>query len=161
MKNILLRLSLLITGICVGQQPPTDAEIVSYKKQESKFTLVVNVGTLKSLGGEIAVKLNKTIIGVGYSGNANQYKKEQFKNETLYLSYGYKDNKFIYGGRIGKQNEAKWIPTKDNPNTKEKQVTSYSVMVGGFIGYQLTNRIRFMLGVDSFSQATIGIGLGL
>lgn len=162
MKKFLLRFSLLLSGICVGQPyPPTSIHDVYVQPKESKFTLVINVGTLMSLGGEVAVKLNNNIIGVGYGGNVNQYKRTEFKNQTLYLSYGYKVNKFIYGGRIGKQNKANWIPTQNNPNTQQKEVTPYSLMVGGFIGYQANNKLRFMVGVDNFSQATIGIGLGL
>jgi hypothetical protein len=165
MKKLLLVLSLFVCTISFGQpKPPMDIDYDNPYNQlpkESKFTLVVNLGILQSLGGEVTIKLNKSIIGIGYAGNVNQYKDEQYKNETLYLSYGYKPNKFIYGGRIGKQNEAKWVPTQNNPNTQEKQTTSYTVMVGGFIGYQVNNRLRIILGFDSFSQATIGFGLRL
>lgn len=131
--------------------------------RESHFGLVANIGTLKSLGGEIYIKFSNHIIGGGYSGEINGAKvvSEEFKNETLYLTYGYQYEKYTFGIRYGKQNKASWIPTQSNPNTTEKIVTPYSSMVGGYVGYNFTNRVAINLGYDTFSQVTIGIVMGL
>ena len=89
--------------------------------RESHFGLVANIGTLKSLGGEIYVKFNNHIIGGGYAREINGAKvvSEEFKNETLYLTYGYQYEKYTFGVRYGKQNKASWI------DTTTKEVTSY------------------------------------
>jgi hypothetical protein len=125
--------------------------------RESHFGLVANIGTLKSLGGEIYVKFNNHIIGGGYAGEINGAKvvSEEFKNETLYLTYGYQYEKYTFGVRYGKQNKASWI------DTTTKEVTPYSTMVGGYMGYNFTNKVAINLGYDTFSQVTIGIVMGL
>lgn len=125
--------------------------------RESHFGLVANIGTLKSLGGEIYVKFNNHIIGGGYAGEINGAKvvSEEFKNETLYLTYGYQYEKYTFGVRYGKQNKASWI------DTTTKEVTPYSSMFGGYMGYNFTNKVAINLGYDTFSQVTIGIVMGL
>ena len=155
-KILLLALTLssaVSFGQCYNQKRNYD--------NESHFGIVVNIGTLKSLGGEVYVKLNNHIIGGGYAGGINQYDDKEFKNETLYLTYGYKVNKLTFGGRYGKQNKANWLPTKNNPNTSEKVVTPYSEMIGGYVGYNLSDKVAINLGYDTFSNITIGFAFGL
>jgi hypothetical protein len=133
--------------------------------RESHFGLVANIGTLKSLGGEIYVKFNNHIIGGGYAREINGAKveNEEFKNETLYLTYGYQYERYTFGVRYGKQNKANWIDKtpNDNYNIFEKEVTPYSTMLGGYVGYNLSNKVAINLGYDTFSQVTIGIVMGL
>ena len=125
--------------------------------RESHFGLVANIGTLKSLGGEIYIKFNNHIIGGGYAGEINGAKvvSQEFKNETLYLTYGYQYEKYTFGIRYGKQNKATWV------NSTIKEVTPYSTMVGGYMGYNFTNKVAINLGYDTFSKVTIGIVMGL
>jgi hypothetical protein len=159
MKKSILLLVLLSTTISFSQcyKPKRNYD------NPSHFGLVANVGTLKSLGGEIYIKLNNHIIGGGYSGEINGVKveNEEFKNETLYLTYGYQYERYTFGVRYGKQNKASWKPTQSNPNTTEKIVTPYSSMIGGYVGYSLTDKVAINLGYDTFSKVTIGLVMGL
>ena len=86
------------------------------------------------------MRVNKNnFFGFGYAGFVGEYDNQEFKNEALYLTYARKLNKFIVGARLGKQNDASWVATPENPNVKEKYVTAYVLMYGGFAGYQLNN----------------------
>lgn len=158
MKNLFLVLSFLVTSITFSQcyKPKRNYDV------DSHFGIVANFGTLKSLGGEIYIKLNNHIIGGGYTGEINGVKVEnqEFKNEALYLTYGYRYQFYTIGVRYGKQNKASWIPTQSNPNTNEKVVTPYSSMIGGYVGYSLTDRVAINLGYDTFSKVTIGLVMG-
>ena len=159
MKKLFLVLSFFVTSITFSQcyKPKRNYDV------DSHFGIVANFGTLKSLGAEVYVKLNSHIIGVGYGGGINGAKEvnEEFKNETLYLTYGYRYDKYTIGVRYGKQNKASWKPTQSNPNTTEKVVTPYSSMIGGYVGYSLTDKVAIKLGYDTFSKVTIGLVMGL
>lgn len=159
MKKVLLLVLLFSSTIAFSQcyRPKRNYE------RESYFGWVINVGTLKSLGGEIYLKFNGHIIGGGYAGDINGAKEvgQEFKNETLYLTYGYQYDKYRIGVRYGKQNRAIWLPTQKNPNTTEKVVTPYSTMIGGYVGYNLTNKVAINLGYDTFSEVTVGLVMGL
>jgi hypothetical protein len=48
-----------------------------------------------------------------------------------------------------------------NYNIFEKEVTPYSTMLGGYVGYNLSNKVAINLCYDTFSQVTIGIVMGL
>jgi hypothetical protein len=159
MKKVLLFALLFSSTIVFSQcyRPKRDCG------RDSHFGWVVNVGTLKSLGGEIYLKFNGHIIGGGYAGNINGPKEvgQEFKNETLYLTYGYQYDRYTLGVRYGKENKATWLPTQKNPNTSEKVTTPYSTMVGGYVGYNLNKKVAVNLGYDTFSQVTIGLVMGL
>lgn len=164
MKKLLLKLSLFITGICVGQH-----------SEHSTLQLSVNYGLEKTLGGELTLQLNKNLVGVGYVGyigtNTGNLMLDKdhyhYKNEGLYLSYGRQINDWVVGIKVGKQNTADWIkkPLYNQQGvttsyTFEKDANEYTTMVGVYAGYCLTSRFRLNLGIDSFSTATLGFSVG-
>jgi len=173
MKNLLLKLSLFLCGICVGQPSPPSFAYNDFKgikriesREEIKYSTLnfgMNVGSLKSLGGEVDIQYKRHILGVGYSGNINSYKDSPFKNEALFVTYAYDFQPLVVGVRVGKQNDADWVRVNlsQTSYTFEKQVTPYSLMVGVYVGYKVTNKARVNVGCDSFSQVTIGITFGL
>lgn len=124
---------------------------------ESNFGLVVNVGSLKSLGGEIFVRYKGHIIGGGLATNVNGVKEiqQQFKNKASYFTYGYQYTKYTLGVRYGRQNSAIW--TDANTKTTINNLT----MIGGYVGYNLNTKVAINVGYDTFSQATIGLVMGL
>lgn len=173
MKKLALVFGLLLATTfsysqCSTYRPQRDRE-------QSNFQLSVNYGTLPSLGGEIVYQLDNNIFGFGYAGNIgynkdnlrldeNQY---HFKNETLYLTYARKINRFVVGIKVGKQNDADWnkkvlsVNSLGNPNsyTFEKDANEYTRMVGVYGGFYLSDNFRVNVGVDSFSDATLGFSL--
>lgn len=159
MKKVLFVLLFLIPMIGLSQCYRSKRNY----DRESKFGLIVNIGTLKSLGGEVYFKFNKHVISGGYAGEMNDYHREEYKNQTLFLTYGYQYKKYIFGLRCGKQNNAIWTDTDltDNFNILNKVVTPYSVMVGGYVGYSLPNNVGINIGYDTFSQITIGLVMGI
>ena len=178
MKKLFLRLTLFICGICVGQPTPplTKIPIPPQPKEYSKIQLSINYGIAETLGGEILYQHKKNIIGfgyVGYIGNNSAYlvitdNHYNLKNECLYLTYAKQCKRWVIGGKVGKQNNVNWdkkvlgYNTLGNPisYTFEKNVDSYTMMVGFYGGYLITKNFRVNIGVDSFSTATFGITLG-
>jgi hypothetical protein len=182
MKKLLLRISLFLCGICVGQPtPPTELIKIPTPPKEkqhknSLLQLSVNYGVAETLGGELLIQHKKTIVGFGYGGyigNNSAYlsltdNHYNMRNEYMYLTYARIHNRWVYGMKVGKQNNANWnkkvlgYNTSGNPMsyTFEKNVDSYTTMVGVYAGYFVTSNFRLNVGVDSFSTATLGFSVG-
>ena len=162
MKNLFLKLSLFICGICIGQTYP----------EKPTLQLSVNYGLEKTLGCDFTLQINRNILGVGYVGyigsntanlmlDNDQY---HYKNEGLYLIYGRQTNNWVIGVKVGKQNNADWnkkvlgyTPSGSIASyTFEKDANEYTTMVGVYCGYYLTNSFRVNVGADSFSTMTLG-----
>ena len=145
-------------------------------REYSPIQLSVNYGIAPSLGGELLYQNGKNIIGFGYVGyvgsNSSHLTLDQSKyhiqNEGLYLTYARQVDKWVFGVKYGKQNNADWnkkilsYNSAGNPNshTFEKDALDYTTMVGASVGYCLSSRFRLNLGVDSFSTATLGFTAG-
>lgn len=171
MKKLALSLGLLLATFSYSQTTKDKQYI-----ENSKFELSVNYGTLPSLGGELVYQLDNNIFGFGYAGNVgnskgtlsldqNQY---HFKNETLYLTYARKIGSFVLGVKVGKQNDADWnkkvlsvYATSGLPSsyTFEKDANEYTTMVGVYGGFYLSEVFRLNVGVDSFSNTTLGFSV--
>ena len=174
MKKLLLLLAfLLATAISYSQCSNYKRYSQCSYKEYSVLHLSVNYGIENTLGAELLYQNGNDFIGVGYAGfigstsntkylsiDKNQY---HVKNEALYLTYGRQIDKWVFTIKYGIQNNADWnkkvFPT--GSYTYEKDANVYTTMMGGSLGYCLTNRFRLNLGVDSFSQTTLGFTVGL
>ena len=154
MKKSLIILALAIGGI-------SQAQCYKVRESQSSVTATFSGGLAKTMNFELALRIKSVHIGAGVGimvDNQIQTKEgiNYTRNDNAYfVNLGYQIDKVFLGARIGNQTQVHVTGVEENiPDEKQ-------LLIGGLIGYQISPKIRFNLGYDTFNKANLGVAFGL
>ena len=154
MKKSLIILALAIGGI-------SQAQCYKVRESQSSVTATFSGGLAKTMNFELALRIKSVHIGAGVGimvDNQIQTKEgiNYTRNDNAYfVNLGYQMDKVFLGARIGNQTIVHVTGVEQNiPDEKQ-------LLIGGLIGYQISPKIRFNLGYDTFNKANLGVAFGL
>lgn len=187
MKNILLKLSLLLCGICVGQSTPpnvvsVDYEVIKLNNLNNKIELPnkfirfdFNYGFENTFDFNLLRCKDKTLLGLGYStyiGNDvkskpigegfgyNYLNSYEVRNKAIYLLLGRQIKRLSICGKIGIYTIINYNNYTNNiPNTIYHARISdvANFQYGGQVNWSVNKKTGLSLGCDKFNGFTLGI----
>ena len=158
MKKSLIILALAIGGI-------SQAQCYKVRESQSSVTATFSGGLAKTMNFELALRIKSVHIGAGVGimvDNQIQAKEgiNYTRNDNAYfVNLGYQMDKVFLGARIGNQTivHVTGVVNGVQQNIPDEK----QLLIGGLIGYQISPRIRFNLGYDTFNKANLGVAFGL
>lgn len=185
MKNLLLKISLFLCGICVGQPMPPIAynDINPNKFNKSKTELPnkfiradFNYGFENTLDFHLVKNYDKKLVGLGYSsyigndvkgyeigqGTYTYLNTYEVKDKAYYFMYGYQIKRLSIMGKIGVYTTANYnnyLENGGNPNNVyfAKYGGNMLFQYGGHISWSVSKGAGVGMGYDKFNGFTIGV----
>jgi len=154
MKKTILLLALTIGGSAMAQ-------CYKVRESESSVTATFSGGLAKTMDFELALRIEKLHIGAGVGimvDNEPQIEEDiKYKrnDHTYFINLGYQMDNIFVGVRAGQHVIVKVTNIHNDIPDESK------LMLGGVIGYQISPKIRFNIGYDTFNKANLGVAFGL
>ena len=157
-----MKKSLIILALAIGV---TGWSQCQKENPNSSVSATFTGGFAKTMCFEVGLRIKSLQVGAGVGimvDNTIRNQKDIVytrNDRALYLNLGYQKDKLYYGARIGNRvitpvtgvvnGIAQFIPTENR------------ILIGGLVGYQLSPRVRFNIGYDTFNETNFGFTFGL